>query len=189
MKAVILAAGLSRRMKVQKLALPFGDGTVLSTVIHNVSAAGFDEVVAVVSRQTWGLAGDRVTRVVNERPEDGQGSSLALGVLAIGECDFCVALGDLPLITSDEIRLCKAAFDARGAGFTALVPRREGRFGHPAFFSAAWRQRFVSLGGDAGGRSFLKAHADEIMFCEGKDSFFRDVDTPDDYGQICCKRL
>lgn len=189
MKAVILASGLSRRMKVQKLALPFGGGTVLSTVIHNVNAAGFAEVVAVVSAQTYDLAGDTVTRVVNGRPEDGQGSSLALGVLAIGECDFCVVLGDLPLVTADEIRRYRAAFDAREDKFTALVPRREGRFGHPAFFSAGWRSRFASLGGDSGGRAFLSAHAAEIAFVDGEDSFFRDIDTPDDYGQICRKRL
>lgn len=192
MKAVVLAAGFSRRMRTQKLLLPFGRGTVLSTVVYNVMEAMFEEVVLVVSKETRGIfthLSPHPTEVVNEAPERGQASSLKLGVAAVGEDDFCVMLADLPLVSSKEILRHRALFDARDAGYTALVPRREGRPGHPSFFDARWRTRFCEAEGDVGGRAILAAYEGEILYTEGEDSFFVDVDTPEEYGQITAERL
>lgn len=192
MKAVVLAAGFSRRMKTQKLLLPFGQGTVLSTVVYNVLGAGFDEVVLVVSKETKGACGSLspcLREIVNETPERGQSSSLALGVSAAGEGDFCVTLADLPLVSSDELARYRALFDARDRQYTALVPCRGGSFGHPSFFAPLWRERFYSVKGDKGGRDVLSAHHKEILRVAGEDSFFADMDTPEEYGQIRRERL
>ncbi len=193
MKAVILAAGLSRRMKTQKLLLPFGRGTVLSTVVYNVLGAGFDGIVLVVSRDTKGIGASlspQLTEVVNESPEQGQASSLKLGVAAVGDDDFCMMLADVPLVTSREILRHRALFTARDAKkYTALVPRRDGRLGHPSFFAARWRERFLDAEGDVGGRGVLMAYGGEILYVEGEESFFVDIDTPEEYGQITAERL
>lgn len=192
MKAIVLAAGFSRRMKTQKLLLPFGRGTVLSTVVYNVLGADFDEVVLVVSKETKGICGSLSTRlreVVNEAPERGQSSSLELGVFATGEGDFCVTLADLPLVSSDELARYCALFNERDEKYTALVPCRDGRFGHPSFFAHLWRERFCSVEGDKGGRDVLRTNHEEILHTEGEDSFFTDMDTPEEYGQIRRERL
>lgn len=191
MKAVVLAAGFSRRMKTQKLLLPFGRGTVLSTVVYNVLCAGFGEVILVVSKETAGVCGSlpRLREVVNKTPEKGQSGSLSLGVSHTGEDDFCVTLADLPLISSEELTRYRALFDARDGKYTALAPCRGGRFGHPLFFAPLWRERFYSVKGDKGGRDVLNAHHNEILRVRGEDSFFTDMDTPEEYGQIRCERL
>ena len=36
-RAIILAAGSSTRMGSQKMLLPFGESTILETVIHNIA--------------------------------------------------------------------------------------------------------------------------------------------------------
>ena len=41
MDAILLGAGLSKRMGRQKLLLPFGGKTVIETVIDNMRGAGF----------------------------------------------------------------------------------------------------------------------------------------------------
>lgn len=195
MKAIVLAAGLSRRMRTQKLLLPFGRGTVLSTVVYNVLGAGFDEVVLVVSKDTQGvctepaLGSPRLREVLNESPERGQSSSLRLGVSAAEEGDFCVTLADLPLVSSEELVRYRALFDSREAEYTALVPCRDGRFGHPSFFAPLWRDRLCGAEGDVGGRDALRAYAAEVLYTSGEDSFFTDMDTPEEYGQIRRERL
>ena len=107
MKAILLAAGLSKRMGVQKLLLPFGDSTVIETVLENMRGAGFSEIIAVFSSEVHdvlGDLGDGIRAAVNPAPERGQSSSLsiALEMLPDGE-DFCIMLGDLPLVGKDEI--------------------------------------------------------------------------------------
>ena len=51
MKAILLAAGLSKRMGVQKLLLPFGESTVVETVLENMLEADFSEIIAVFSQE------------------------------------------------------------------------------------------------------------------------------------------
>lgn len=195
MKAIVLAAGLSTRMKKQKLLLPFGRGTVLSTVVYNVLGAAFDEVVLIVSKDTAGVCAaflppsPQLREIVNESPERGQSSSLKLGVNALGEGDFCVTLADLPLVSSEEFARYRALFESRGGEYTALIPCRDGHFGHPSFFTSLWRGRFCGAEGDAGGRGFLRAFEGELLYTEGEDSFFMDMDTPEEYGQIMRERL
>ena len=196
MKAIVLAAGLSKRMKRQKLLLPFGEGSILSTVLANLmSAELFDKIILITSRET--LARFEVSHpgllssmqrslftVVNEHPEVGQAGSLHLGVEAIREGDFCVTLGDLPLITADQYVAYAGKFFTRSTEFTALVPRRMDVLGHPIFFSALWRERLTALDGDAGGRSVIRKHEREVLWTEGLDASFQDVDTAEDYAAI-----
>lgn len=195
MKAIVLAAGLSRRMKTQKLLLPFGLGTVLSTVVYNVIGAAFDEIILVVSSEVRGACeglsplSPPLKEIVNESPERGQSSSLKLGLRAAKEGDFCVALADLPLVSADEFVRFRALFESRERKYTALAPCREGHFGHPSFFSALWRERFAGAQGDAGGRNLLRTYANEVLRTRGEDAFFMDMDTPGEYGQIRRERL
>lgn len=193
MKAIVLAAGLSRRMGRQKLLMPLGNGTMIERTFCAVTGASFDETILVASREIAAfLDADKTTKkfpnlriVINEHPEDGQSSSLRLGVAALGEaCDFCVMLGDLPFVTSDEIEKHKKFFANLTGGHTALVPKRGDATGHPSFFSSVWAERFLTSEGDAGGRSAIRAFSDEVAWTDGEESFFRDVDTPRDYSEI-----
>jgi molybdenum cofactor cytidylyltransferase len=199
LNAIVLAAGLSRRMKAQKLLLPFGGATVIGTVLRQVLGASFGGVIVVVSRDTEAVVrasrdGEpRLRVVVNDAPERGQSSSLRLGIGALPDgAPFCVALGDLPLATSAQFERYKKIFldTAKGeAGHTALVPRRGDATGHPAFFSYAWAERLCDAQGDAGGRVALRAFSDEVLWTEGEDSFFADLDTPGEYREILHKTL
>ena len=51
MEAILLGAGLSKRMGRQKLLLPFGGKTVIETVIDNLRDAGVERICAVLSRE------------------------------------------------------------------------------------------------------------------------------------------
>ena len=196
MIALLPAAGLSRRMGTQKLLLPFGAGTVLEAVIGNLRAAGLTPILCVLSEATLqGLRplGEDVTVLINPAPERGYASSLAIALDALGRAEpaalregpFCLMLGDLPTAQAHDMARLRLAFERRPAGYTALAPYREGRFGHPIFMEGLWRARLRSASGDRGGRGILEAHEGEVLTVEGEDGFFDDLDTPEDYQRAC----
>lgn len=200
MIALLPAAGLSRRMGTQKLLLPFGAGTVLEAVIGNLRAAGLTPILCVFSEATLqGLRplGEDVTVLINPAPERGYASSLAIALDALGRAEpaalregpFCLMLGDLPTARAHDMARLRAAFERRPAGYTALAPYREGRFGHPIFMEGLWRARLRAAAGDRGGRGILEAHEGEVLTVEGEDGFFEDLDTPEDYRRVCRPQL
>lgn len=191
MKAILLAAGLSKRMGVQKLLLPFGESTVIETVIKNMLGAGFSDIIAVFSREVHDAVrkpGAGIRAAINPAPERGQSSSLAIALemLPDGE-DFCIMLGDLPLVGKDEMIRLKDSFSAIPDGKTVFTPCRNGVFGHPMFYRAIWKNRFKTAQGDAGGRNILMDYKNEIITSEAPDCHFRDIDTPDDYKKLVKK--
>ena len=104
---------------------------------------------------------------------------------ALREGPFCLMLGDLPTAQAHDMARLRLAFERRPAGYTALAPYREGRFGHPIFMEGLWRARLRAAAGDRGGRGILEAHEGEVLTMEGEDGFFDDLDTPEDYRRVC----
>ena len=188
MRAILLAAGLSKRMGVQKLLLPFGESTVIERVLENMRGAGFSEIIAVFSSEVHdalGELGDGIRAAVNPAPERGQSSSLsiALEMLPDGE-DFCIMLGDLPLVGTYEMKMLKDRFSAMPQERTVFTPCRNGVFGHPMFYRAVWKERFAKARGDMGGRDVLRKFEYEIERVEASDSHFKDMDTKEEYEKI-----
>lgn len=187
MDAILLGAGLSKRMGRQKLLLPFGGRTVIETVIGNLQSAGIERICAVLSREVAAAlprlpAG--VEARVNETPERGQSSSLAVGLEMLGEGrDFCIMLADLPLAAPEAIAALARRFEALPPEKTLLAPCRGGVFGHPMFYRAVWRERFRAAQGDAGGRKIVALYEPEIERAEAPDCHFKDMDTPEDYAE------
>ena len=189
MNCILLAAGMSVRMGVQKLLLPFGGSTVLETVIANLKSAGLLPIYAVLSaevaekltshRPSWLRVG------INSDPKRGQSSSLAIGLEMLPDGnDFCIMLGDLPLAEPKDMTALATSFNAMPEGKTVLAPSREGVFGHPMFYRPVWKERFRSAFGDAGGKNILLGYEEEIVRVNAPDGHFRDIDTPEDYRKL-----
>lgn len=188
MNVILLGAGLSKRMGRQKLLLPFGGGTVIGTVIENLRGAGFEHIYAVLSREVAEAlppAAGALTVGVNEEPERGQSSSLAIGLdmLPAGE-DFCIMLGDLPLARAADIAVLVRRFAVLPPEKTVLAPCREGVFGHPMFYRALWRERFRDARGDVGGKNILLRYENEVERAAAPDCHFKDMDTPEEYRKL-----
>ncbi|KUK57929.1 MAG: hypothetical protein XD80_1138 [Synergistales bacterium 53_16] len=187
---LILAAGKSERMGKNKLLLPLGEGTVISTVIDSVLSAGISRIVLITSGQIVASIHKKyishVDFVVNAFPELGQSRSMQLGLeyISAQNVPFGVLLGDMPMLSSNDIKSILDAFSKKPSGKTAVVPESDNCFGHPCFFAPVWIRRFCSVEGDVGGRKAIRNHLDEVQLVKARKGCFIDMDTPEDYETI-----
>jgi molybdenum cofactor cytidylyltransferase len=184
--AVVLAAGLSRRMGTQKLLLPFAGKTVIAHIVDQILASAVDEVYVVVGHQgeqvRRELSGRHVSIVTNPDYKSGMLSSVRCGLAALPqECRaILVALADQPSITSrliDQMIQAFAATDKR-----ILVPFHDGRRGHPLLLAQIYRDEILTQYHDVGLRGLLHAHPDDVFeLIVSTSAVLSDMDWPEDY--------
>lgn len=186
--AIVLAAGTSSRMgEENKLLLPFGESTVLESVVAAVCASPIEDVVVVTGHEDRfirdALASYRVRIAYNPEYEEGLSTSIRRGVLASDrETDaFVIVLGDMPFITDLTIGRLIELFDASRER-AIVVTTFQGNRGHPVVFDGSYRSDLMALTGDVGGRSILEAHPDAVVEVEVRDAHvLEDIDTWDAY--------
>lgn len=202
MTAIVLAAGLSRRMGKPKVLLPWGDTTVLGKVVETLAKAGLAEILVVTGAAREQVE-DEVARlfallpvraVFNPAYESGEMlSSIQAGLTAIsqraggagGEDEngaeaALIALGDQPQGRPETVRQILQAF-ARTRR-TLIVPSHEKRRGHPWLIRSDLWNNLLVMRPPATARDFLDRHASEIEYVSvSSPTILQDMDTPDDY--------
>jgi molybdenum cofactor cytidylyltransferase len=174
--AIVLAAGLARRMGGrQKLLLPL-DGKHVDEVL--VVTGGDDAALRAA------LAGLPVRFVVNPRPEDGQGSSIAVGTAALPATASAalVVLGDQPRVPAGVVPALLAARARTGRAIVA--PRYRGIRGTPVLFAAEVFPELAALRGDAGARTVVETRPERVATVEVDTAMPTDVDTPEDLARL-----
>jgi len=193
--AVVLAAGLSRRMGTNKLLLPFGERTVLAQVISVLQGCPLGEIVVVTGHEHEkveemlgrypGRKGSGFRFVYNPDYATGEMlSSIQVGLVAMREDSHCdaalIVLGDQPHI---ERRIVDQVIAAHKPG-TVVIPSFNRHGGHPILIDRACWPEVLALPFNANLREVLRAHADWLHYVEvDTETILRDVDTPEDYGQ------
>ena len=184
--AIVLAAGLSSRMGVQKLLLPFGGKTVISHIVDQLLASTVGEVHAVVGHQaeriSAELSGRAVSIVNNPNYTSGMLSSVRCGLRNLPEkCRaVMVVLGDQPSITTGLIDQMLQSFAATEKNI--LVPLYKGKRGHPILFSSHYRDEILTQYGDVGLRGLLHGHSEDTFeLAVSTASVLCDMDCPEDY--------
>jgi len=185
--AIVLAAGFARRMGRQKLLLDLKGKPVVRWSVELVLPHVGDCVV-VTGQDDSGLrgalAGLAVRFVVNPRPQDGQGSSIAVGAAALKPWTAAalVALGDQPLTPATVIPALLAAQQRSGKAIAA--PSYRGTRGTPVLFSSEVFPELRALAGDSGARGVLAARPERVETVELDVAMPADVDTPEDFARL-----
>ncbi len=184
--AIVLAAGQSKRMGVQKLLLPFGGKTVIAHIVEQLTASSVDEVHVVVGchgkQVSEGLSGRPVSIVNNSSYKSGMLSSVRCGLRAVSQqCRaVLVALGDQPSVTTKLIDQMLQKYDSTEKQI--LVPLYNGKRGHPVIFSAAYCDEILTHYDSVGLRGLLYAHEEDIFELPVETSgVLSDMDYPQDY--------
>ena len=199
--AIVLAAGLSRRMGEAKLLLPWGDTTVLGATLANVWASDVQRVVVVTGGYRQGV--EQLIAQIAERdillqetrlppsiitvhnPNFATGemlSSLKVGIGALAEdADGCVVLlGDMPLVLPETINQVVAALQ----GHHLVAPLFEGKRGHPVGFGRSHFTPLLNLPPNGAPRDLIYAYRHELhQLPLNTDSILIDLDTRAVYNQ------
>lgn len=177
--AIVLAAGLSRRMGAAKLALSVDGVPMLARTLATVEAAGLPFLVVTGghAEAIRAVAGNRPT-VHAEAHAEGLAESLKAG-LAAAPADWVAAivvLGDMPFVKPDTLRHLA---EALAEGAPAVVPVQAGKRGNPAGFACSSWPRLMALTGDQGARQILDSlGVREIPVAD--PGIHRDLDVPAD---------
>src|SRR5258705_9786249 len=136
--AVVLAAGLARRMGRQKLLLQLQGKPVVRWAVERIIPHVEDVVVVTGADDAairQALADLQVRFAVNPRPQDGQGTSIAVGVGALKPWTRAamIALGDQQRIPDAVVRTRLEAFraPANRSPRRAIAPSRARRSSFP----------------------------------------------------------
>jgi molybdenum cofactor cytidylyltransferase len=177
----VLAAGTSSRMGRNKLTAPVNAKPMIRHAVEAALTAGLDPVIVVTGHDAaavrGALGGASVRFVQNDHFADGLSTSLRAGIGAVpGDCDGAmVLLGDMPGIGPALIGRLRDAF-APGRAICVAVAR--GQRGHPVLWGRQFFAEMLELDGDAGARSLMASHADQLCEVEaGDDAPLADIDT------------
>lgn len=184
--AILLGAGRSTRMGVDKLSLPWGRRTILEHCFNTLVRADVRELVVVLGIRNQGLKillqERKVKVVINRYSNKGMSTSIRRGVEALrpGSDGILIALGDQPFVKTRTINVLIHAFDQGKGGI--IVPSFRGRRGHPVIFDRKYKGELLNLEGDVGGISVIERHPEDVRVVPVKSiGVVRDVDTWQDY--------
>ena len=183
---ILLAAGLSSRMGEPKQLLPFGESTIVETVVDSMLSAKFDEVIVVVGHRASEIREQLGTRpvstVFNPNYREGMLTSAQTGIRGLQESDaFALMLVDQPFITSALIDRVVDAYVQTDKGIA--LPSYNYKRGHPVVFHQRYAGEILALGTDSGGvRTLFKKYSDDIHYVTvDTDRVLRDIDYREDY--------
>lgn len=193
MTAVLLAAGMSRRMVAFKPLLPFGGQMVIEAAIENLRGAGVEKIVVVIGHRAAEMRSRikdlserdeaaRLETVENSLLESQMSDSIKLGVAhaASSSRAVIIALADQPSVSSDVIKRLIHVWRETGAQLVA--PEYAGRGGHPVLVDLSLRERLLALDSDGGLRRLFDERHNEIVRVRFEDEFVvRDMDTWEEY--------
>jgi molybdenum cofactor cytidylyltransferase len=184
--AILLGAGESKRMGVDKLLLPWGRKTVLEHCVKTLLRSEVQELVVVFGIRNKRVKnlfqGRKVKVIINPYSNRGMSTSIQRGLQAIhpGCHGVLIALGDQPHLKTRTINVLIHAFEERERGI--IVPCFQGKRGHPVIFHRRYKKELLHLKGDVGGRSIIERHPEDVRLVPVKSiGVVKDVDTWQDY--------
>lgn len=185
--AVLLAAGEGSRLGgIAKPMLALQGVPLINRHLIAMSGAGVDEVVVVTGFHHEliepAVETFPVTVVRNGQPEDGQQSSVRLGLEALGaKFDLVlVVLADQPLIGTADLTELIAAFKKRPHG-AIVIPMVNGQRGNPVVLSMDAATEILASDKKLACRKFIENNPDTVyQYPTDNDRFVLDLDTQDD---------
>lgn len=182
-KAVILAAGVSRRLGFDKLMVRIDGELVIQKAVAPFLSAGIGEVIVVTGTESeirHVFTGDRIVFVENKDNMSGMSTSVTAALPFVKE-SFGVFfhLGDKPFIKESTVYDMARIYEENNRKI--VVPVFGEMKGHPILMDV---QRYTSeicdVRGDKGLREIIEKHPEDMIFIKGDEGAVFDLDTPED---------
>ena len=187
--AIVLAAGLSSRMGMNKLLQEWRDKPLLRWSVEAALASEARPVIVVTGHDAANaeaaLQGLNVIFVRNSAYREGLSSSLKAGLSALPDSadGVLIMLGDMPQVGSALLNRLIAAFSPPD-GRSICIAVHDGKRGNPVLWSHAYFGEIAEINGDTGARHLLAQHEEQVCEVDADAGVLRDVDTPEALAQL-----
>jgi molybdenum cofactor cytidylyltransferase len=173
-------------MGTQKLLLPFGQSTIIETVVDNVLNSYIDHVMVVL-----GANQPEIQEVLKKRPvqfchnlehELGMLSSVKCGIRALPSdaLTTLIYLGDQPGIPPSVTNAVINAYSEELFGI--VIPVHMHRRGHPLLVDMKYRKKIEELNLEEGLRTLRHHFPEDVLEVEvDEPGILVDIDTREDY--------
>ncbi len=198
LSAVVLAAGESVRMTTPKQILPWGNTTILESIVTKLMKCQHidDEIIVVLGGNYEKIIpffskyeDHRLKIVKNNNYKKGMITSVWCGLNSLSKSSEYIlfTLGDMPLIRIETFNeLVNFAINSRT---TILAPTYQGKRGHPLIVNKSQIPDIFKLGGPGGLRTLLSKHPERVTLHDIDDEgIIIDIDTIEDYNMYLKKQ-
>lgn len=184
--AVVLAAGMSRRMGTPKQLLRIGGETILDRTLKNVRASNVGEIILVLGHAAEMVKKEVSTEGVkvasNPSYEQGMGTSLRSGLAAVdpGAAAALIVLADQPWVNSETLNRLIACYQERKPQI--IIPMYKGFRGNPVLLDSSVFAEVQALNGEVGCRAIFGNHTEGIVkLAVDNPGILLDIDSRDDF--------
>ncbi len=197
---IVMAAGLSRRMGVNKLLLCIDNIPLIKRTLKTIEKSKLQQLIVVYSdpnvlevikeyeKEGFGrnISKKSIKLVYNQHPERGQSESVKLGMY---ESDsnaqgYMFFVADQPFLDYKVINQIVDTFTENPGQI--VVPTYNADRGMPIIFPGKYRLDLLGVSGDKGGRSIIDENQKQTIFLPIKDpKVGEDMDTMEDYEKVC----
>ena len=192
--AILLAAGLSRRMGRDKLLLKYNGKSLLQLAVDLLTELPvYERIIVGTQAGTVLLCSTENTRepspsvfplvLINPNPKDGQSGSVRIGVGAATGTHFLFLNADQPKLTKEDLLpMLEAAGDNPDK---IIFPVINGEPCSPTIFPERFRTNLLDLQGDNGGRVVRDAFPEHNQTVKPENPInFTDIDTWEDFNDL-----
>jgi molybdenum cofactor cytidylyltransferase len=184
--AIILAAGMSKRMGQPKLLMSLKGKTLFRYPLEQAIRNQLSPICLIGGQHMQAFqmeAADlqNVEYIDNPNYEKGMSTSLKKGIKNVkGRSDAAfIFLADQPFVPDKVIQTMIQQF---GKDTRLVRPQYQGNFGHPILIDNSLYDEFLKIEGDQGGKEIIKKYKNETRILSFKDSIWgMDIDTEEDY--------
>jgi molybdenum cofactor cytidylyltransferase len=185
---IVLSAGESSRMGRPKALLPIEGQTFLERIVAALKKTQVGKIIVVLGHDAANMTREikhlPVEVLINSDYQLGQLSSLQTAVRHLKSDEHCdgmlVHLVDHPYIDGKLVDLMIQRFYESTK--LIVVPRYQGKRGHPVLFSRKLFGELLDAPVDQGAKAVVNAHAKETLeIAAGDEGVTIDIDTPDEY--------
>jgi molybdenum cofactor cytidylyltransferase len=187
---LVLAAGESSRMGIDKALLPYRGRTFLETILHTLKGAGVERRAVVLGHHAEeiqkALGPLEAEIIVNHDYPKGQTSSLQTGLRALINPDLdaiLLCLVDHPAVRAEVLR--KLIQCSRESAPPVIIPTFRGRHGHPVVIKRELFQELLDLRPGQGANIVIRKYHDATCLVETDEpGILLDVDDPETYRRL-----
>jgi molybdenum cofactor cytidylyltransferase len=184
--AIILAAGMSKRMGQPKLLMSLKGKPLFRYPLEQAIRNQLSPICLIGGKHMQAFQMEatdlqNVEYIDNPNYEKGMSTSLKKGIKNMkGRSDAAfIFLADQPFVPDKVIQIMIQQF---GKDTRLVRPQYQGNFGHPILIDNSLYDEFLKLEGDQGGKEIIKKYKNETRILSFKDSIWgMDIDTEEDY--------